>query len=326
VLASLQIPDRYWGWYLPAIRAAEQFLNDSSVDAILSSGPPWTAHLVARHLKRKYGMPWLVDFRDPWASFTPASILPNWWHYLAQRMEESCIRLSDSVICNTNRLCHAYQRRYSHLSPQKFRILTNGFGDLPVSENKKVGSKRVLLHLGSLYGRRRIDGFLTALANLVRTRELPPESCQGIFQGETDAFYLTQAEEIVPDLLRNTSVEFRGRINWAQASELLWQADLLLLFQGDQELQVPAKFYEYLQTGIPILAITEEGALTDILQATDSGLWVRPGDPQVIADKMLQALKLRRWSQKDVSDRLSNQYHYCSLAKQLSKWIYQLSS
>jgi glycosyltransferase involved in cell wall biosynthesis len=326
VLASLQIPDRYWGWYLPAIRAADEFVSQSGVDAILSSGPPWISHLVARHLKRKYGKPWLLDFRDPWASFAPASVLPKWWHHLAKHMEESCIRSADLVLCNTSRLCHAYQQRYSHLSPGKFQTLTNGFGDLTVSETEKVGSKLALLHLGSLYGRRRIDGFLIALANLVRSGELPAESFEVIFQGETDDFYLAQAEEIVPDLLRNTCIQFRGRIDWAQASEIIWQADLLLLFQGNQELQVPAKFYEYLQTGIPIFAITEEGALTDVLEATDSGLWVRPNDPQAIADKLLQALKLRPWSQTEVSNRLSNQYHYRSLAKQLSKWIYQLSS
>jgi len=324
-LALLQIPDGKWGWYLPAIRAAEQSLSKSGVDAIFSSGPPWTSHLVARHLKRKYGMPWLLDLRDPWASFMPAPIVPNWWHHLAKSMEENCIRLSNLVLCNTNRLCHAYQQRYSYLNPAKFQTLTNGFGDVTVPESRKVGSRRVLLHLGSLYGRRRIDGFLSALAELVRSQQLDPESFQVIFQGETDPLYLAQAAKIVPDLVRNTCVEFRNRINWNQARDLLWQADLLLLFQGNQHLQVPAKFYEYLQTGIPILAVTEEGALTDVLEATESGLWVRPDDPGAIADKLMKSLKLHPQAPRQGSDWLSDRYHYRGLAKELSKWIYEVA-
>jgi len=326
ILALLQIPDRYWGWYLPAIRRAEQFLREEHVDAVFSSGPPWTSHLVARHLKKKFGLPWLVDFRDPWASLVPDRTRPRWWHQLAGHMEESCIHTSDLVLCNTDRLCHAFQRRYSELNPTRFQTLTNGFEDLPASRIQRANPKRLLLHLGSIYAHRRIDAFLTALAGLVRSGRLSAESFQVVFQGDTNASHLAEATKIVPDLLQSKCVEFRARVNWEQAWQLLWESDLLLLFQGSHELQVPAKFYEYLQTGIPILAVTEEGALTDVLQATESGIWVKSGDPQAIADGLLRALQMPKRSREDISKRLSNRYHYRALAEQLSLWIRELST
>jgi glycosyltransferase involved in cell wall biosynthesis len=325
-LALLQIPDRYWGWYLPAIRRAEQFLRQERVDAIFSSGPPWTCHLIARHLKTKFDLPWLMDFRDPWASLASERTGPRWWHQLAEHMERRCIRTSDLVLCNTDRLCHAFQRHYSDLNPTRFRTLTNGFEDLPASRIQRANPKRLLLHLGSIYAHRRIDTFLTALAGLVRSGRLSAESFQVVFQGDITASHLAEATKIVPDLLQSKCVEFRARVNWEQAWQLLWNSDLLLLFQGSHELQVPAKFYEYLQTGIPILAVTEEGALTDVLQATESGIWVKSGDPQAIADRLLRALQMPKRSREDISKRLSNRYHYRALAEQLSLWIRELST
>jgi glycosyltransferase involved in cell wall biosynthesis len=147
-----------------------------------------------------------------------------------------------------------------------------------------------------------------------------------IFQGDINATHFAEATRIVPDLLKSECVEFRPRINWEQAWQLLWQSDLLLLFQGTHELQVPAKFYEYLQTGIPILAVTEEGALTDILQATESGIWVKSDDPQAIADGLMRALEMPKRPREEISARLANRYHYRALAEQLSLWIRGLSS
>jgi len=326
ILALLQIPDRYWGWYLPAIRRAEQFLRQENVDAIFSSGPPWTSHLVARHLKKKFGVPWLVDFRDPWVSMVPDRTRPRWWHKLAEHLEGSCVRLSDLVLCNTDRLRHAFQRRYSELDPARFQTLTNGFGDLPAPPIQRQNPRRLLLHLGSIYANRRIDTFLTALAGLIHSGRLSPERLQVVFQGDIEASHLETAAKIVPDLLQSHCVEFRARVNWEQAWQLLWNSDLLLLFQGSHELQVPAKFYEYLQTGIPILAVTEEGALTDILQATESGIWVHSGDPQAIADGLLRAMQMPKCSQEGVGNRHSNRFHYRVLAEQLSCWIRKLST
>src|SRR5215831_17121637 len=66
-LALLQTADLYWGWYqwgwyLPALRRAQKLVRQEPIAAVFSTGPPWTGHLVARHLKRKFSLPWLADF------------------------------------------------------------------------------------------------------------------------------------------------------------------------------------------------------------------------------------------------------------------------
>ena len=324
--ALLEIPDRYWNWYWPAVRRADRFLRDEHVDAVFSSGPPWTSHLVARHLKRKFGVPWLADFRDPWASMKSVRRRPVWWHRIASQFEKSCVQLADRVVCNTDRLRSAYQLQYPGLDPAKFRTLTNGFEDLPVAHSAKTNSQRQFVHLGSLYGKRRIDTFLLALNDLVLSGRLEPVSFRVIFQGDMEPSHIAQAAKIVPDLLQRNCLEFRPRTSWQQAWELLWQSDLLLLFQGRHELQVPAKFYEYLQTGIPMFAVAEDGALTDVLRATESGICVGPSDPQQISAAFLEALRLPHTSPEDVKRRLNGEYHYRNLTKKLSLMIHEAAT
>ncbi|MFZ0286367.1 MAG: glycosyltransferase [Terriglobales bacterium] len=319
--ALLQLPDRYWGWYLPAIRMGSQLLREEKVDAIYSSGPPWTSYLVAKRLKKKFKLPWLIDFRDPWASCLPEETNPRWWHRMEKRMEESCVRRADLVIGNTDRLTSALQRRYSDLDPVKFRTLTNGFDDFVIPNRRNASSKKLLLHLGSLYAHRRIDTFLMALAELVSSGRLAPDSFEVLFQGETEPTYIADAARLVPQLMENSCIRFHSRISWEDAGKLLWQSNLLLLFQGSHTLQVPAKFYEYLQTGVPILAVSEPGALTDVIDETEAGIWVRPEDPQQIAVELLRALDWPQRNPEDVKKFYAPRFHYRHLSRKLARWI-----
>ena len=322
--ALLQIPDRYWGWYLPAIQLAKRLLRHEKIDAIFSSGPPWTSHLVARRLKKQFGLPWLADFRDPWAIAQPDGVNAEWPLRWAKSMEESCIRSSDLVLGNTERLTVELQRRYPDLEGAKFRTLTNGFDDLGIPPRRQPGSRKLLLHLGSLYAHRRVDTFLMALADLVNTGRLPPESFEVLFQGETDSSYLADAARLVPQLMQNGCIKFNPRIPWKEARSLLWKADVLLLFQGSHALQVPAKFYECLQTGVPILAVSEEGALTDVMRQTQAGVWARPGDPREIGIKLLQALEQPARNPDDVRGQFASRYNYQNLARELSRWMLEV--
>ncbi len=63
-----------------------------------------------------------------------------------------------------------FVRLYPALPREKFVTLTNGF-DQPLADPAELefkSSRRLSLHLGSLYNKRRIDTFCQALAGLVK--------------------------------------------------------------------------------------------------------------------------------------------------------------
>ena len=66
LIRSLFVPDQYVAWYFTGIRKAREIFQTENIDAIYSTSPRETSHLIGRTLHRKYKCPWIADFRDPW--------------------------------------------------------------------------------------------------------------------------------------------------------------------------------------------------------------------------------------------------------------------
>ena len=317
LLTLLETPDLQRGWRGPAVRVGRALLQSRRFDAILSSGPPWTTHLVARDLKRRCKLPWMADFRDPWAGL-PGGELPRWRRRLDARLEASCVHNADAVICNTETLRQQFMERYHDLPAGNFVTITNGFDDpIPAAAMGSDGGGPLLLHLGSIYAQRRIDTFCSALERLGDSGSLPP-GLKVLFDGEGDEFSRV-AREQAPRAAAAGAIEFHGRVPWDDAQELLRAASLLLIFQGGFRLQIPAKFFEYLQTGKPIFAVAERGALTDLLESTGTGLWADPSDAGAIAGTLMRALRLPARSPREVERLWGPRFHFRALAGQLAR-------
>jgi hypothetical protein len=63
----LTFPDATKGWIPFAMQALEQIKESTRVDAIVTTSPPVSAHLVGRKAKQLFGCPWIADLRDLWS-------------------------------------------------------------------------------------------------------------------------------------------------------------------------------------------------------------------------------------------------------------------
>ena len=328
VLALLQSPDPYWGWYFPAVEAGEKLIQQEKIEAIFSSGPPWISHLVARALKKKTRLPWLADFRDPWGPDPyHREDMPGWRLWLNHQLEASCMRLADRVICTTDRMREVFTKQYPEISEGKFRTLTNGFEELtlqPDIANKH--ERRLLLHLGSLYAGRRVDTFCDALAMLLKEGKIAPGSVEVLFLGDADPTIVLAAQQRTPELFSDGTIRFAGRIPWREAQTKLSAAELLLLFQGNLRLEIPAKLYEYMPTGKPVFAVVKQGALSDLLDSAGLGPWADPDDPTAIAEQLHRALQMPARSPAEAFQKLYGRFHCRPLTEQLAGWLREQAS
>ena len=89
-----------------------------------------------------------------------------------------------------------------------------------------------------------------------------------------DSLGLRDVVEIVPRMPRRDSL-----------AEMM-AASALLLVQPGHPLSIPAKVYEYLATGRPILAIADEGETANLVRGSGAGIVVGGGDE----DAMVRAL------------------------------------
>ena len=57
------IPDARRFWIKPSVKFLTKWLQQNHVDAIVSTGPPHSMHLIAMKLRDELSIPWLADFR-----------------------------------------------------------------------------------------------------------------------------------------------------------------------------------------------------------------------------------------------------------------------
>ena len=128
------IPDAKMFWYNPAIKTISRYLQNNKVDAIVSTGPPHTTHLIALFIKKKFDIPWLADFRDPWTNidFYDKLKLTKWADKRHRRLEMN-------VLLNANKLVtvsKSWAKDFFNICGRKPDVITNGYD--PADFNKAV--------------------------------------------------------------------------------------------------------------------------------------------------------------------------------------------
>jgi glycosyltransferase involved in cell wall biosynthesis len=244
----------YGVWLAPARRAVRRATREQKPDVVLTSGPPHWVHLLGRHLKRRYGLPWVADFRDPWitGSFLPEpSRLQRAWQLL---WEKRVMRRADRVVHNTPGACAPVQAAYPKYA-SRMTYLYNGYdpeafaGDPPP---RLPGPIRVL-HAGQLYMGRDPRPFLDAIA-AVGPGDAPPFEVE--FFGRTS--YAPGSDLMADARARGVQDRVRcgAQVSYQEALERMRAADVLLLMEPPgRDVGVPAKLFEYVGAARPILAV-----------------------------------------------------------------------
>ncbi len=251
------------GWLPYAYAAGARMLTSRSI--LISSHPPIATHLTAMALKLRYGRPWIADFRDPlWGNPFRTSRRAAWIDPLVERL---VVSLADAVIANTNSSAEMLCRRYPKLV-RKFHTIWNGFD--PEDDIRPLPhatrERRTISHVGTLYGTRTPVPFAASLQRLIHQGTLAPTTIQFRQIGRVDP------EGFDPNHPALAELEALGcfyrtsrHLPQSEARREMLEADMLLLLDMNEMnpgLQVPAKVFEYVRTGRPILALTVPNSAT----------------------------------------------------------------
>lgn len=282
-----ETPDAHIGWMVPAIRAALPLVRQFRPEAIYSSGPPHSSHLIAVVLRRLTGIPTVIDFRDPWARTEWDDNACRSVRGTAQRwLEQICVSAADRAILNTGRLRDEFQTSYRRAFRGKFRVITNGYDpELRIHVEKLLAETTPaspsdvvrLCHPGAIYGRRTLRHLVAAIGELVGTgRRVVMEQIGGI--GEAAELLRYASEHLPPDCL-----QLLGQLPHDQTLSRMAAADILVVVQPDTSIQIPGKLFEMMPFRKPLLALTQQGATADVIERFGLGIVVDPNDPQAIA-------------------------------------------
>ncbi len=263
-------PDRWISWKFAAVREGLKMIDEFKPDAIWSTYPIATAHVIASVLQRKSGLPWIADFRDPMAQDDyPADLRTR---QMFRDIEADVAAHARCCVFTTPGAARIYQQRYPHAA-QRMQVLENGydeesFANAPPPSRAALAAQRplVMLHSGIVYPSERDPTQLfQALGQLQRAGSLSANDLRIRFRASVHDALL---QKLAQAHGAQDFIELSPPIAYREALAEMMSVDALLVMQASNcNAQIPAKIYEYLRAGRPILALTDPaGDTADVLR------------------------------------------------------------
>ena len=297
-------PDRWISWRFDAVRQGLQMVKEFQPDVIWSTYPIATAHVIARQLHQKTGLPWIADFRDPMAQDGYPTDPVTWRSY--QRIEQEAVEQASRSVFTTPGAAQMYRERYPQAA-SRITVLENGYDEESFANAPDVAARAltadqpvVLLHSGIVYPSERDPTQLfQALQRLKASGGLSARQLTLRFRASAHDDLLTQlaSQYGVQDF-----IELCPAVPYREALAEMLSVDALLVMQASNcNAQIPAKIYEYLRAGRPILGLTDplgdtagvlRGAGVETVARIDSVDEIAAVLPQFVAAVRAQAVRL----------------------------------
>jgi hypothetical protein len=206
---------------------------------------------------------------------------------VALKVEAEAVRDATLVIAVTEAARKELSGRYPNQDDSKFRCIPNGFetrrvATPPLSQLRTGGDPVAFTYIGSVYGSTDPSTFVEAVLALPKTAR---DRLRVRFIGHIE----TSAYRLSLERLGGT-IELKGFLPQAEALKALDETDFLLLITHDN-INVSAKFYDYLSVSKPIFAAVDPaGEVRRLLDETQAGLWADINDPEAITNMLVRLL------------------------------------
>ncbi|MFO7977577.1 MAG: glycosyltransferase, partial [Bacteroidales bacterium] len=267
---NLFIPDARKWWISPSVTFLSRWLQEHPVDAIVSTGPPHSMHLIALGITRKLDIPWLADFRDPWTQidFYHHLKLTAWADRRHKWLEKQVLTHTDAVVTVSPHCAKGLR----DLVERHIEVITNGFDPDDFSHLKpfKYDSFSIT-HLGSMNADRNPQNLWKVLGQMVQKDDFFRQHLRIRLIGKTDI-------RVMESLEQHQLTAYVENLQYLPHDEAISRAGqsaiLLLPLNNPRNVMgiAPGKLYEYLAMQRPILCIgPPQGDAAAIIHDTRSG-------------------------------------------------------
>lgn len=291
-------PDPQILWLPNACRQGVRLLRRQKFDAILATAPTYTNFILGAILKRKFGIPLFLDYRDEWDLSSKylenrsRDVYSNW---IQERQQRYVLNSADALIATTEQSAETLRLRAAELGRHlPSACIYNGYDpeDFDALEQyPKSHDKFRLVYTGTLWNLTSVEPIVQAVERLQHRH---PDLAE-LLEFETVGRNLPEQSAFL-DRLRRTGCRLTVETYQPHAEVLqrMVRADAQCLLLSDvpgAERVVPGKMFEYLAAGRPILAVMPTGDSSRIVQRFYPDNHYAPRDVAGIAEWLEKALR-----------------------------------
>ncbi len=263
-------PDPQKGWRAFAVGAGNDFLQQESVKAMISTSSPVTSHIVAKELREKHNVPWVADLRDLWTQnhYYPYSPLRR---AIERRLEINTLRKANALVTASEHACSKLGTLHEGKS---IHVITNGFDPDEInSPCADLTDKFTITYTGNLYpGKQSPEPLFAALRDLIAQGIMDAKDVEVRFYGAEAGWVDKQAKR---HGLRGIVKQF-GIVPREVALNKQRESQLLLLIKWNDPRErgaYSAKVFEYLAARRPVLAVGGyDDVVSKLLDETKAGI------------------------------------------------------
>ena len=283
------IPDARKFWIKPSVKYLKSYLKDNPVDAIVSTGPPHSMHLIAKELKRIFQIKWVADFRDPWTNidFYKDLMLSNAADKKHKRLEKEVLQEADVVLSVGATL----GKELTDLGAKRSEVITNGYDIEKNLEEVALDEKFSIAHIGTMTKSRNPEVLWKVLSMLIDNNEVFKNRLEIKLVGKVDISVMESIEKF-------NLLDYVRKIEYLPHDEVIIEqrkSHLLLLVVNDTPNAkgiLTGKFFEYMSSGRPTLCIgPNDGDVAEIIRETEAGSVFESKDGEALKQYILKSFE-----------------------------------
>ncbi len=321
IRANYFIPDSRKFWVKPSVKKLTSFVQENDIDIMITTGPPHSLHLIGAEIKKRTGLKWLADFRDPWTNIDYFHSLPltkksREKHY---QMETMVLKKADAVTVVGNSMKKEFSDRNDQV-----HVLTNGFDGDTKSKESLLDKKFSICHIGMMNADRNPKILWRAIRELIDESEDFRKDLVVKLIGNCDR----EVYESVSEWKLKHHVSFVAYVPHKDVLNFQRSSQVLLLAVNNvpsAKSLITGKIFEYLQSQRPVIGIGPvDGDLADILNETQAGQMIDFEDVKGLKELIKSHYRLFKSGKLKSKARNIDRYHRKHLSKELAEILKSL--
>jgi len=288
-------------WAVGSRHKAIDLVKGRKADLIYTTGPPQSVHFLGYYIKKKTGLPWVMDFRDPMAKHASTWISSKMKQFSQEVRNKTLFYIYERILIKEANYVvtanpMAQDIKSLHLkAAAKLITITNGFDEddfIGVTPQCRNAAKMNILYTGRFWATNPFD-FLQGLKIALK--------CMPSLRNELEVTFIGEYNSKLKGLFSSdefyNTIKAPGAVNHLDSLAHQLGSDLNLLIIDSEDRSgryiFTGKIFEYIRAQRPILGIVPKGIARDLIEQNDLGYTVDPKNHEEIANTI--CLVYEKW-------------------------------